>query len=46
MRKPRKHYASAEKVSLLRRHVIDRVPVSDLCYEYPSHRSISKPIDV
>ena len=34
MRKPRKHYAPAEKVAILRRHLIDRVPVSDLCDEY------------
>src|SRR5262245_29134603 len=30
MRKPRKHYTPAEKVAILRRHLIDRVPVSDL----------------
>ena len=34
MRKPRKNYTSAEKVAILRRHLIDRVPVSDLCDEY------------
>jgi transposase len=32
-RKPRKHYSPAEKVALLRRHLIDKVPVSDLCDE-------------
>jgi transposase-like protein len=34
MRKPRKAYTPAEKVVILRRHLIDRVPVSDLCDEY------------
>ena len=30
MRKPRKNYTASEKVVILRRHLIDRVPVSDL----------------
>jgi len=34
MRKPRKNYSASEKVAILRRHLIDRVPVSDLCDEY------------
>ncbi len=34
MRKPCKNYTPAEKVAILRRHLIDRVPVSDLCDEY------------
>ena len=34
MRKPRTHYTPPEKVAILRRHLIDRVPVSDLCDEY------------
>ena len=34
MRKPRKNYTAIEKVAILRRHLIDRVPVSDLCDEY------------
>jgi len=34
MRKPRTNYTPPEKVSILRRHLIDRVPVSDLCDEY------------
>jgi transposase-like protein len=32
--KPRKNYTPVEKVAILRRHLIDRVPVSDLCDEY------------
>ena len=34
MRKPRKNYTPVEKVAILRRHLLDRVPVSDLCDEY------------
>ena len=33
MRKERKHYTSEEKVTILRRHLLDQVPVSDLCEE-------------
>jgi len=33
MRKERKHYTSEEKVAILRRHLLDKVPVSDLCDE-------------
>jgi len=34
MRKPRKNYSPTEKVVILRRHLIDKVPVSDLCDEH------------
>jgi transposase len=34
MRKPRKNYTPAEKVAILRRHLIEHVPVSDLCDEH------------
>lgn len=34
MRKERKHYSSEEKVAILRRHLLDKVPVADLCEEY------------
>jgi hypothetical protein len=33
MKKERKHYTGAEKVAILRRHLLDKVPVSDLCDE-------------
>lgn len=33
MRKRRKNYSPAEKVAILRRHLIDKVPISDLCDE-------------
>ena len=31
MKKERKHYTPEEKVSILRRHLIEKVPVSELC---------------
>jgi len=34
MPKDRKHYAPKEKVAILRRHLLDHVPVSQLCDEY------------
>ena len=34
MQKPRKNYTPVEKVAILRRHLIDRVPVSNLCDEH------------
>ena len=33
MRKDRKHYTAQEKVAILRRHLLDKVPVSELCEE-------------
>ena len=33
MRKERKHYIAEEKVAILRRHLLEKVPVSDLCEE-------------
>jgi transposase len=33
MRKGRKHYTGEEKVAILRRHLLDKVPVSELCDE-------------
>ena len=33
----RKHYTSQQKVSILRRHLLDGVAVSDLCDEYALH---------
>jgi transposase len=34
MRKARKHYTAAEKVAILRLHLIEKVPVSDLCDQH------------
>ena len=33
MRKSRKHYTAEEKVAILRRHLVDKEPVSQLCDE-------------
>ena len=34
MRKKRHNYTPEEKVIILKRHLIERIPVSDLCDEY------------
>ena len=34
MRKQRNNYTAQEKVFILKRHLVDRVPASDLCDEY------------
>jgi transposase-like protein len=34
MTKKRKQYTAEEKVAILRRHLVDKVAVSDLCEEY------------
>ena len=34
MRKQRKNYTPQEKVALLKRHLVDRIPVSDLCDQH------------
>ena len=31
MKKQRKHYTAEEKVAILRRHLVEQVPVSELC---------------
>ena len=39
MSKHRRHFAGTEKVAILKRHLLDKVPVSDLCDElglYPN----------
>src|SRR5216684_9119909 len=33
MKKQRKHYMPEEKVAILRRHLVEGVPISDLCEE-------------
>ncbi len=33
MKRTRKHYTAAEKMALLRRHLIDKTPVSTICDE-------------
>ena len=39
MNKPRRHFAGTDKVAILKRHLVDKVPISDLCDEldiYPN----------
>ncbi len=39
MSKPRRHFAGTEKVAIIKRHLLDKVPVSNLCDElklYPN----------
>ena len=39
MKKPRRHFSDPEKVAILKRHLLDTVPISDLCDEldlYPN----------
>ena len=45
MRKERKHYTGGEKVAILRRHLLDKVPVSDLCDELGLQPTVSAPDD-
>lgn len=33
MRKPRRNYSAQEKVAILKRHLVDKVPVSQICEE-------------
>ena len=33
MNKPRRHFADHEKVAILKRHLLEKTPVSDLCDE-------------
>jgi transposase len=33
VKKQRKHYTAEEKVAILRRHLVEGVPISDLCDE-------------
>ena len=40
MKKKCRNYSSKEKVVILKRHLLDRVPVSDLCEEYDLHITV------
>ena len=31
MNKPRRHFSAPEKVAILKRHLLEKIPVSDLC---------------
>ena len=34
MRKVRRHFTGSEKVAILKKHLVEKVPVSDLCDEH------------
>jgi len=36
----RRHFTGQEKVAVLRRHLVERVPVSDLCEEHGIHPTL------
>lgn len=38
--KQRRHFTGQEKVAILRRHLVDRVAVSDLCEEHGLHPTL------
>ena len=40
MRKTRKNYTAQEKVAILKRHLLEQVPVSDLCDEHNLQPSV------
>ena len=40
MRKPRNNYTAEEKVAILKRHLVEKTPVSDLCDELSLRPSI------
>lgn len=39
-RKPRRNFTTDQKVAILRRHFVDKVPVSALCAEYELQPSV------
>ena len=40
MSRKRRNYSPQEKVSILKRHLVERVPVSDLCDEHGLHPTV------
>ncbi|WP_163341234.1 transposase [Desulfopila sp. IMCC35008] len=40
MKRKRKNRSGEEKVTILKRHLVDHVPVSDLCDEYNLHPTV------
>jgi transposase-like protein len=39
-REQRRHFTGQEKVAILRRHLVEKVPVSDLCEEHGLHPTV------
>ncbi len=40
MLKKRNNYSAQEKVAILKRHLLEKVPVSDLCDEHGIHPTV------
>ena len=40
MRKKRKNFTPTEKISIVKKHLLENVPVSDLCDEYTIHPTL------
>jgi transposase len=40
VKQQRKHHTADEKVAILRRHLLERVPISDLCEETGIHPTV------
>ena len=40
MKQQRKHHTAEEKVAILRRHFLEKVPISDLCEETGIHPTV------
>ena len=40
MARTRKHYSPPEKAAILREHLIDRIPISDLCDKHSIHPTL------
>jgi len=40
MSKKRKNYTPEQKVAILKKHLVERVPVSDLCDQYGVHPTV------
>jgi transposase-like protein len=44
MTKQRKHYTPAEKVAILRRHLFEQVPISELCDKHGLQPTVFYPL--
>ena len=40
MSRKRKHYSPEEKVNILKKHLLEKVPVSDLCDQHGLHPTV------
>jgi transposase-like protein len=40
MKRKRKNYTPEQKVAILKKHLVDKVPLSDLCDEYDLHPTV------